>query len=204
VTPTCPSGSAVTVIQTLQLGNIQGTESLAPYGGNRAVGWVHHILRWVDGKRCEAVVHDGVVVISHATGINHKARVAVGVVSSIGLPSVGTCCRESGLVRPVPGVLEELTGSVRLDVAPDHAHIAIPVRSVHLVHESKGMEQFVDDDLQVDTPVLLEADLHPPPASPVGDLGIAAPASRNDVNIVVLVSSSNKPDTTIILHVGEP
>ena len=62
------------------------------------------------------------------------------------------------------------------------------------MHESKGMEQFVDDDLQVDTPVLLEADLHPPPASPVWDLGIAAPASRNDVNIVVLVSSSNKPD----------
>jgi len=204
VTPTCPSGSAVTVVETLQFGNIKGTESLAPYGGYRAVGWIHHSLRWVDGKVCEAVVHNGVVVISQATGINQPARVAVGVVSTIGLPTVGTFFRQIGLVRPIPGVLEELTGSVCLDIAPDHAHIVVPVRSVHLVHEAEGMEQFVDDDLQVDTAVLLEADLHPPPASPVGDLGIAAPASRNDVNIVVLVSPSNKLDTTILLDVGEP
>ena len=68
------------------------------------------------------------------------------------------------------------------------------------MHETKGVEQFMDDDLQVDTPVLLEADLQPTPSSPVGYLGIAAPASRNNVNIVVLVSSSNKPDMDILLR----
>ena len=56
----------------------------------------------------------------------------------------------------------------------------------------------MDDDLQVDTPVLLEADLHPTPSSPVGYLGIAAPAPRNNVNIVVLFSSSNKPNMDMV------
>jgi len=149
-------------------------------------------------------VHNGVVVISHATGINLPARVAVGIVRSISLPTVGTSFRQVGFVRPIPGVLEELTGSVGLNIAPDHADEGVSVRPVHLVHETKGMEQLVDDDLQVDTPVLLETYLHSTPASPVGYLGIAAPASRNDVNIVVLVSSSNKPDTTILLDVSEP
>ena len=113
---------------------------------------------------------------------------------TVSLTAVGTCCRQGGLIRPIPGVLEELTGSVGLNIAPDHVHVVVPVGSVHLVHETKGMEQFVDDDLEVDTSVLLETDLHPPPASPVGYLGIAASASRNDVNIVVLVSPGNKPD----------
>ena len=113
---------------------------------------------------------------------------------TVRLSTVGTSFGQIGIVCSIPGVLEELTGSVGLNIAPDHADVGVSVRPVHLVHETKGMEQLVDDDLQVDTPVLLEADLHPPPASPVWDLGIAAPASRNDVNIVVLVSSSNKPD----------
>jgi len=149
-------------------------------------------------------VHDGVIVISHATGINLPARVAGGIVSSIGLSAVGTLSRQGGLIRPNPGVFEELRGSVGLDIAPDHANIVVPVGPVHLVHEAQGVEQLVDDDLEVDTAVLLETDLHPTPARPVGYLGIAASASRNDVNIVVLVSSSNKPDTAILLNVSEP
>ena len=112
---------------------------------------------------------------------------------TIGLSTVGTSSGQGGVVRPIPGVLEELAGAVRLDVAPDHAHVVVPVGSVHLVHEAQGVEQLVDDDLQVDAAVLLETDLHPSPASPVGNLGVAASASRNDVNIVVLVSSSHKP-----------
>ena len=118
---------------------------------------------------------------------------------TVGLTAVGTFCRQVGLVSPIPGVLEELTGSVGLDIAPDHAHVAVPVGSVHLVHETQGVEQLVDDDLEVDTAVLLETDFHPAPASPVGYLGIAASASRNDVNIVVLVSPSNKPYVVDIL-----
>ena len=117
---------------------------------------------------------------------------------TIGLSTVGTSSGQVGVVRPIPGVLEELTGSVGLDIAPDHAHVVVPVGSVHLVHEAQGVEQLVDDDLEVDTAVLLETDLHPTSSSPVGYLGIAASASRNDVNIVVLVSSSNKPFTVII------
>ena len=112
---------------------------------------------------------------------------------TVRLSTVGTFCRQRGIVRRIPGVPEELACSSSLDVAPDHAHIGVPVRSIHLVHETQGMKKLMDDDLKGDTAGLLETDLHTTSASSVGDLGIAASASRNDVNIVVLVSSSNKP-----------
>ena len=118
---------------------------------------------------------------------------------TVRLSTVGTFCRQRGIVRRIPGVPEELTSSSSLDVAPDHAHIGVPVRSIHLVHETQGMEKFVDDDLEVDAAILLETDLHTTSASSVGDLGIAASASRNDVNIVVLVGPSNKPHMWDIL-----
>ena len=117
---------------------------------------------------------------------------------TVRLSTVGTSFGQIGIVCSIPGVLEELACSVSLDIAPDHAHIGVPVRSIHLVHETQGMEKLMDDDLKGDTAGLLETDLHTTSASSVGDLGIAASASRNDVNIVVLVSSSNKPCTVII------
>ena len=112
---------------------------------------------------------------------------------TVRLSTVGTFCRQRGIVRRIPGVPEELTSSSSLDIAPDHAHKIIPVRSIHLVHETQGMEKFVDDDLEVDAAILLETNLHTTSASSVGNLGIATSTTRNDVNIVVLVSSSNKP-----------
>ena len=60
------------------------------------------------------------------------------------------------------------------------------------MHEAKRVEQLVDNNLEVDTAILLETNLHPAPARPVGHLGIAASSSRDDVNIVSLVSAGNK------------
>ena len=61
----------------------------------------------------------------------------------------------------------------------------------------------MDDHLEVDTAVLLETDLHPPSASPVRDLGVATPAPRDDVHVVVLVSPGQEPDATVLLDVSE-
>ena len=47
-------------------------------------------------------------------------------------------------------------------------------------------------NLLVDAAISLEPNLHPPSPSPVGHLGIAAPASRDDVHVVILVCASNK------------
>ena len=118
---------------------------------------------------------------------------------TVRLSTVGTSFGQIGIVCSIPGVLEELACSVSLDIAPDHSNIGVPVRSIHLVHETQGMKKLMDDDLKGDTAGLLETDLHTTSASSVGDLGIAASASRNDVNIVVLVGPSNKPHMWDIL-----
>ena len=53
-----------------------------------------------------------------------------------------------------------------LDVRPVHGDVCVPVWSVLLVLEAEGVEQLVHHHLEVDTPVLLQPDLHPPVPEP--------------------------------------
>ena len=56
--------------------------------------------------------------------------------------------------------------SDHLDVCPVHGDVCVPVWSVLLVLEAEGVEQLVHHHLEVDTPVLLQPDLHPPVPEP--------------------------------------
>ena len=48
-------------------------------------------------------------------------------------------------------------------------------------------------NLLVDAAISLKPNLHSASASPVRHLGVAAPASRDDVYVVILACASNKP-----------
>ena len=53
-----------------------------------------------------------------------------------------------------------------LDVCPVHGDVGVPVGSVLLVLEAEGVEQLMHHHLEVDAPVLLQPDLHPPVPEP--------------------------------------
>ena len=53
-----------------------------------------------------------------------------------------------------------------LDVSPVHGDVGVPVGSVLLVLEAEGVEQLMHHHLEVDAPVLLQPDLHPPVPEP--------------------------------------
>ena len=96
----------------------------------------------------------------------------------------------------------ELSSSSVLYVLPVHGDVGVSVRSVHLVHEPQRVEQFMNNNLEVDTTILLETNLHPASPSSVWNLGIASSSSRNDVNIVMLSRASNKPRDDIFSLLG--
>ena len=94
------------------------------------------------------------------------------------------------------------------NVAPVDSDVGVPVGSVHLVHEAEGVEELVDYDLDdgdenndnfkglnllVDAATSLKPNLHSASPSPVGDLSVAAAAARDDVHIVMLICTRNKP-----------
>ena len=92
--------------------------------------------------------------------------------------------------------------TTHLDVSPVHGDVGVPVGSVLLVLEAEGVEQLMHHHLEVDAPVLLQPDLHPPvpepgttcylhqdtrpSGPPVGDNGVAASVAGHDVHIVHL------------------
>ena len=86
-----------------------------------------------------------------------------------------------------------ISPSAILDVIPINSHKGVSVRSVLFMHESKRMKKFMDNNLDIDASTLLETNLKPATSSPVWKLGIASATSRNDVNIVNLICSFNKP-----------
>ena len=76
------------------------------------------------------------------------------------------------------------------------------------MHEAEGVEELVDYNLDngydnndnfhglnllVDAATSLKPNLHSASPSPVGDLGVAAAAARDDVHIVMLICARNKP-----------
>ena len=153
--------------------------------------------------RGEAVVHDGGVVVWLTAGLRKPDPPAVGVVGPGGLPALVADLGEGG-GGVHPGLDEELPRTPGPDVVPVHRDELVSVRPTLLVHEAEGVEELVDDDLEGDTAGLLETDLHPATARPVRDLGVAAPAPRDDVHVVVLISPGNEPDAAVLLDVGEP
>ena len=96
----------------------------------------------------------------------------------------------------------ELSSSSVLNVLPVHGDVGVSVRSVHLVHEPQRVEQFMNNNLEVDTTILLQSNLHPASPSSVWNLGIASSSSRDDVNIVMLSRASNKPRDDIFSLLG--
>ena len=81
--------------------------------------------------------------------------------------------------------------------------VLISVEPILLVHEAEGVEKLVDDNVPDDTAVLLESELHPAAALPVGEDGVAAAISRDDVDIVVLICPGHEPNAAVLLDVGK-
>ena len=98
-----------------------------------------------------------------------------------------------------------------LDVLPGDGDVLVPVRSVHLVGEAKHVQQLVNHDLitdmklepdkrqdkrrhlERDAVARVEADQLPAGPEDVGQLGEAAVAAGDDVDVVVLRGAGQEP-----------